>query len=172
MDVSSASPSTGKSPNAAAKGREVEGDRIIIEEEAIHLNKHSYMERLLGNKRETYILMVTNEEGEEDTRISIRTAKHIKNSLKAENVAMNVYVMPLNQLEDVRKIANRILDFPVFEKDGSSAGKVEVFLKTAHSREYVHLTWKRESFFTQHKTKKLLRKVERYRDLFVEGAAS
>lgn len=51
---------------------------IIVENDAIYLNKNTYMEKLLGNKRENYILIVYGEENDEDTRASIRTAKHIK----------------------------------------------------------------------------------------------
>lgn len=93
---------------------------IIVENDAIYLNKQTYMERLLGNKRENYVLVVYGEENDEDTRASIKTAKHIKQSLRSAGMALNVYVVSRPTIENVRKIANRILDFPVFDKESDA----------------------------------------------------
>lgn len=78
---------------------------------------------------------------------------------------MNVYVVSRPTLENVRQIANRILDFPVFEKEGDPKS-VEVYFKTIHSTDYVYFKWRKESFFTSFKTNKFVKKIVRYESLF------
>lgn len=76
-----------------------------------------------------------------------------------------MYVVSRPTIENVRKIANRILDFPVFEKE-SDPKQIEVYFKTVHSTDYVYFKWRRESFFTPFKTNKFVKKIERYQNLF------
>ncbi|KAL4439276.1 hypothetical protein ABPG74_016939 [Tetrahymena malaccensis] len=157
--------------NSQMKNKNQQENNVQVEEDAIYLNKQTYMSRLLGNKHENYILIVHAEDNYEDTNNSIKTAKHIKKIIKQQrgdlksNVDINVYVVSRPTLEEVKKLANRIMDFKIFERE-EDPQPIEVYIKTVHSNESVYIKWRRESFYSEYKSNKFVKKLDRYLSLF------
>ncbi|EAS06433.2 hypothetical protein TTHERM_01310170 (macronuclear) [Tetrahymena thermophila SB210] len=157
--------------NAQMKNQSQQENKVKVEEDAIYLNKQTYMQNLLGNKHENYILIVHAEDNYEDTNNSIKAAKHIKKIIKQQrddlksNVDINVYVVSRPTLEEVKKLANRVMDFKIFERE-EDPQPIEVYIKTVHSNESVYIKWRRESFYSEYKSNKFVKKLDRYLSLF------
>ncbi|KAL4466471.1 hypothetical protein ABPG72_016612 [Tetrahymena utriculariae] len=157
--------------NAQMKNQNQQENKVQVEEDAIYLNKQTYMSKLLGNKHENYILIVHAEDNYEDTNNSIKAAKHIKKIIKQQrddlksDVNINVYVVSRPTLEEVKKLANRIMDFKIFERE-EEPQPIEVYIKTVHSNESVYIKWRRESFYSEYKSNKFVKKLDRYLSLF------
>jgi len=76
-----------------------------------------------------------------------------------------VYIVSRPALEDVKKLANRIMDFKIFEREDNPQ-PIEVYIKTVHSPDMVFVKCKRESFFTDYKSEKFTRKLSKFISLF------
>lgn len=57
------------------------------------------------------------------------------------------------------------MDFKIFEKE-ENPENVEIYIKTIHSSDMVYVKCKRESFFTDYKSTKFIKKLNKYVNLF------
>jgi len=129
----------------------------------IFLSKEAYFDKILGNEKDFFFLVVytDNEEGNLHVNKVARRLKHLAEENGLED--WNVYVLNRHVFEDIKKTIGRTGNLKLFGGSGEIM-PVELYMKTPHSRDFMYLKHKPNKFSTPEGLKKfsdVMNKVSR-----------
>lgn len=91
----------------------------------------------------------------------MKTAKYMQEGAIMQGISgWNIYLISMNTLEDIKKIASKTLGLNVF-KDEVMSGPIEIYMKSPHSKDYLYTTYREEFFFSEKGRNAFLKKAEK-----------
>jgi len=136
----------------------------ILPNELIGLSKNDYFDRILDNEKDFFFLIVYNDT-EENGRTTTKIAKHLKHIADKNSFAgWNVYTINRSLFENIKKIIGKTKDSNIFAED-ENPFPIEIYLKTPHSKDYIFLPFRPKKFFSEHSSKKMMRKMKKVEHL-------
>jgi len=141
----------------------VKMDKAVVNNELIFLSKNDYFDRILGNEKDFFFLIVY-QDGKETQDQATQAAKQLK-SIADENgfKNWNVYVINRSLLTDIKKIIGRTKEINLFE--GETNYPIEIYMKSPHSRDFLYMHFKPKKFFSERGARKTLQKMTKIKNL-------
>jgi len=131
------------------------------------LAKNDYFDKILGNKKDYFFLIIYND-SEENGRKMTKISKTLK-KLADENgfESWNTYTINRNLFENIKTIVGKENSQTNIFQDSEKPQPIEIYLKTPHHQDYFYIPFseKENKFFSERSIKRLVRKMGKMKNL-------
>lgn len=148
--------------NSKEEEEAVKSQAKLKPNEIIELSKQDYYDKIMGNDKDFFFLIIYEDKGEESKSEINQVSTFLKSILDENNYAgFNVFLINRQTYNTARDLIARSTETNL--SDSKTPLPIEIYLKTPHSYDFMYLKYKQSHFLTQksqRKYKKVISKVK------------